>query len=183
MTNSHDAMINLAAQLWKEHGRANVSALVAELAEGAGDGDDSAEGTVLAGVAWAAAAMRAPVPNWGDAAYSSGAEVYRDADGTFYWARSGLPDDDEQISDGGFATREAAAQNACEYFKITPGAREVRQHWVVSDWLAAALEDWGERIARDLAGLTIWCRTADGPEVAGDGVIYAIACRAAREAA
>lgn len=56
-----------------------------------------------------------------------------------------------------------------------PDGAEIYEHWLVSDWLAARLEEKGESIVRDAVGLTIWGRATTGQAIAIDGVIEEIA--------
>lgn len=53
--------------------------------------------------------------------------------------------------------------------------REVFEHWAVSNWLAGKLEEQGETVDRDFAGLTVWARTTTGQAIYMDGVILQIA--------
>ena|SRR5690625_1819413 len=41
-------------------------------------------------------------------------------------------------------------------------AREIFEHWAVTEWLAEKLEAKGERVDRDFEGLCIWGRTTSG---------------------
>ncbi|MES2903304.1 MAG: hypothetical protein V4696_03885 [Pseudomonadota bacterium] len=56
-----------------------------------------------------------------------------------------------------------------------PDGAEVYEHWLVTDYFAAKLEAKGERIVRDVAGLTIWGRSTTGQAIYADGVIQEIA--------
>lgn len=53
--------------------------------------------------------------------------------------------------------------------------RTVFEHHIVSNWLADRLEEEGETVVRDVAGLTIWGRITTGQSIALDGVMEAIA--------
>lgn len=66
------------------------------------------------------------------------------------------------------------AQEACEVSNIDPHEHEVYEHWIVSDWLAARLEEKGERIDHDFTGLTVWGRTTTGQAISMDYVIRQI---------
>lgn len=67
------------------------------------------------------------------------------------------------------------AQSACEANDIEPHAREVYEHWAVSQWLAEKLIDAGERVDTDFAGLNVWARTTTGQSISMDDVIERIA--------
>ena len=58
-----------------------------------------------------------------------------------------------------------------EYYPV-----DALEHWIVSDWLADKLEEKGERVCKDLLGLTIWARTCSGQAIACDSVFQDIAC-------
>ena len=66
-------------------------------------------------------------------------------------------------------------QDLCESCGIEPFEREVFEHWIVSDWLADKLEERGEKVDRDFAGMTIWARTTTGQAISMDYVIGQIA--------
>lgn len=51
---------------------------------------------------------------------------------------------------------------------------EIFEHWVVSDWLAARLQEKGETVVEDFFGFTIWCRGAAGHAIFLDSVICEI---------
>ena len=68
-----------------------------------------------------------------------------------------------------------SAQEACDMSGIEPFEREVFEHWIVSDWLADKLEERGEKVDRDFAGMTVWARTTTGQAIAMDYVIEQIA--------
>jgi len=65
-------------------------------------------------------------------------------------------------------------QELCEAESIEPYAREVFEHWAVSDWLADKLIAKGEKVDKDFADLCIWARTTTGHAIYADGVIEAI---------
>ncbi len=62
----------------------------------------------------------------------------------------------------------------CEAENIEPYAREVYEHWAVTDWFADKLEAAGEKVDRDFAGLCVWARTTTGQSMTMDGVIQRI---------
>ena len=51
---------------------------------------------------------------------------------------------------------------------------DVFEHWIVSDYLADKLEEYGEKVLRAFFGMTIWCRTTTGQAILLDGVISKI---------
>lgn len=62
-------------------------------------------------------------------------------------------------------------QEFCDQFNIEPYQREAFEHWIVSSWLAAKLEEHGEMVSRDIHGLTVWGRTTTGQSILLDRVI------------
>src|SRR3990167_1679100 len=50
---------------------------------------------------------------------------------------------------------ESEQRDFFEKNQIEPYQREAYEHWIVSNWLAAKLEEHGEMILRDFLGLTI----------------------------
>ena len=150
-----------------------VSALVSTLASAAYTGESSAEGTDLQSLAEQAFDLASSVPDYESAAREEG------------WAG---PDKDEfgatcfrNATDGQtWAARDWQA--LCEDPYIEPLYREVYEHWIVSDWLAEMLEERGEKVDHDFAGLTIWARTTTGQSISIDSVIVDI-CAALASAA
>lgn len=70
---------------------------------------------------------------------------------------------------------EEAARELCDYEREEAHMVEAYEHWIVSDWLAARLEEQGEMVCRDLLGMTIWGRPTTGQAISMDGVILRIA--------
>lgn len=66
------------------------------------------------------------------------------------------------------------AEAVCNCKNIEPHEREIFEHWIVTDWLAGKLEDKGERIDRDFAGLCVWGRTTTGQGIAMDSIVQEI---------
>lgn len=66
-------------------------------------------------------------------------------------------------------------QEFCENHRIDPYENKVHEHWIVSDWLAAKLEDEGESVLHDFLGLTLWGRVCTGQAVEFDYIIQKIA--------
>lgn len=69
-------------------------------------------------------------------------------------------------------------QDLCEHENIdlhSDDYTEALEHWIVSDWLAHKLEEWGQLVTLDFLGLTIWGRTCSGQAIYLDHVIQEIA--------
>lgn len=72
--------------------------------------------------------------------------------------------------------REAStAPAACMIDDIEPDDREVYEHWTVTDWFGHKLEDAGEKVDFDFAGMVVWARTTTGQMIAADAVVRSIA--------
>jgi hypothetical protein len=69
---------------------------------------------------------------------------------------------------------EDGLRDFCEGNHLEPQHTEIYEHWIVSEWLAAQLEQRGEVIERDFYGLTIWGRACTGQAILLDGVICSI---------
>lgn len=65
-------------------------------------------------------------------------------------------------------------QDFCHANDLEPQRHEIYEHWIVSEWLAAQLEQRGEVIERDFYGLTLWGRACTGQAILLDGVICSI---------
>lgn len=81
-------------------------------------------------------------------------------------------DNQEQIEDldlEDIRDLKEAIDNLC--LDYTDAENEVYEHWLVSEWLAAKLEEKGEAIERDFYGLTIWGRCGTGQAILLDRVI------------
>ncbi len=67
-------------------------------------------------------------------------------------------------------------QDLCDDFGLDPYdyARDVFEHWIVSNWLADKLAEHGEKVDKDFMGLTVWARTTTGQGIASDHVIEKI---------
>ena len=70
--------------------------------------------------------------------------------------------------------RQDALRDFCDANQVDPEQNEVYEHWIVSEWLAARLEERGEVIERDFFGLTIWGRACTGQAILLDSVICSI---------
>ena len=69
---------------------------------------------------------------------------------------------------------EGSWQDFCHAHDLDPQRHEIYEHWIVSEWLAAQLEQRGEVIERDFYGLTLWGRAATGQAILLDDVICSI---------
>jgi hypothetical protein len=67
-----------------------------------------------------------------------------------------------------------AWQDFCAAHELEPHRVEIYEHWIVSDRLAARLEERGEVIEREFYGLTIWGRACTGQSILLDDVICSI---------
>jgi hypothetical protein len=52
---------------------------------------------------------------------------------------------------------------ACQRMNIEPEALAVAECWSVTEWMADRLEETGQRVAHDFAGLIVWARTGTNP--------------------
>lgn len=136
-----------------------MSSLVATLANTYGsasailnpDGSDLAE---------QAFELAAPIDDWEEAAVQAG------------WTfKDGFVGRDDGTEDAAVVD---SWQEACELDNIEPYAREVYEHWAVTDWFADKLEAAGEKVDRDFANLIIWARTTCGQALKADDVIQRI---------
>lgn len=146
-----------------------VSSLVHTLAKHDGPSLDLPDSDDLAQLTEQAFALSTPIDDWEEAAIEAGFSFYSLEPGIYRWRGR----DEDQCRD--WATLEIAAQEACAIAGIEPYAREVFEHWIVSDWLADELEKRGEKVVRDFAGMTIWARTTTGQAIYADAVMEAIA--------
>jgi len=107
--------------------------------------------------------LACPIPDYEEAAIQS-AWAKNDAG---QWSHGIDPDDGvEVVAD--------SAEEACELSGIEPYAREVFEHWAVTDWFADKLVEQGEKVDKDFGNLCIWARTTTGQSIAADGVIERI---------
>lgn len=109
--------------------------------------------------------LAAPIDDWEEAAIQAGwsRQILNGAVNFF------MPDDPQA------SAYADTWQGLCEEMEIEPYAREVFEHWIVTDWLADKLEAHGEKVDKDFAGLCIWARTTTGQAIYADGVMEAIA--------
>lgn len=111
-----------------------------------------------------------PVPDYEEAAIQAGWEDVTNTDD--YPAETQFKD----TTDGqGWACSGWEQLCADHDIDADEYAREIFEHWIVSNWLADRLAAKGERIDKDFAGLTVWGRTTTGQGIASDYVIEQIA--------
>jgi hypothetical protein len=76
------------------------------------------------------------------------------------------------VSDDAKTWEELCNEKGIDAYEYAP---EIYEHWIVSDWLAARLEEHGERVLRDFFGMTIWGRSCSGQAIYLDYIISEIA--------
>ena len=76
------------------------------------------------------------------------------------------------VSDDAETWEELCNEKGIDAYEYAP---EILEHWIVSDWLAARLEEHGERVLRDFFGMTVWGRTTSGQAILLDYIISEIA--------
>lgn len=122
--------------------------------------------------------ISAPVPDPKEAAIQNGWAKCYDSPEWYRLAtdREEGSRDIQQLPTGVRHVFEPDATSACEYDDIDPYdyAREVLEHWIVSDWLADKLAEHGEAVDKDICELTIWGRTTTGQAISQDHVIQTI---------
>lgn len=69
---------------------------------------------------------------------------------------------------------EDSWEDLCDSQGIEPYQDEVFEHWIVTPWLGEKLQEQGEVVDTDFAGLTIWGRTTTGQAIQADCVIKKI---------
>lgn len=131
---------------------------------------------------------------WSDVLEESGmpvVEEFETADGDlrYYFGVSDLFDDEDDarneaiesvlptIREKVWALVDAEAagpREICDEYSLDPEQHEVYEHWIVSNWLAKRLEEYGE-VTGEFADLTIWGRCTTGQSIALDWVMQKIA--------
>jgi len=127
-----------------------VSGLIYTLARGAYEVPSSAGDMVQ--LCEQAAELAAPIPDYEEAALQVGLE--------------------KKLL--GYSDEVVTWEMVCVKHRLEPYEWEVYEHWIVSDWLAGKLEEHGEKVDKDFAGLTVWARTTTGQSIALDDVIRRI---------
>jgi hypothetical protein len=142
-------------------------------------------GSDLESLMEAASELTYPVQDYDDAAIDAGwtfqpysdDSAAKDVEPGYWWRmdKDGDGNDDDETEKRGFPCLTAdTAELACQHDDVEPHDREIYEHWIVSDWLADRLEERGERVDKDFAGLTIWGRTTTGQAIFLDAVIQDI---------
>lgn len=155
-----------------------MSSLVSTIASGYGAaiehvdayGRRSTNGSDLANLTEQAFELCSPLDDWEEAAAEAGISVAPHGEGFRYVFPS--DDDDDPIV---FDTSAEAWRAACEVDGLEPYAREVFEHWAVTDWFADQLLSHGEKVDKDFGGLCVWARTTSGQAIASDYVLEQIA--------
>jgi hypothetical protein len=96
--------------------------------------------------------------------YEPGQNVTPPSESGEWWYHKDAPEDDWFDS----------AEALCTDNDIEPYEWEVFEHWAITPWLADKLEEKGERVDKDFAGMCVWARTCSGQGIAQDGVIQTI---------
>ena len=147
-----------------------VSQLVRQIAEGSASGQIKPDKPDLRPEEWhgalweigdAAEVLVDPVHDYEEAASQEG------------WRQ--VSDEHCFVNSHGEASYACNWQVLCRDHDIDPILTEVFEHWIVSNWLANRLDEHGEKVDRDFAGLAIWARTTTGQGIASDFVIQQIA--------
>lgn len=142
-----------------------VSILVYTLAQAYGHQNDARD---LDDLCEQAFELSTALPDYESAAEEDGAS-FLEEDGFWTWSKVG-----EEPGSSSFDSKEEAARDYCDTTRTEPHEREVYEHWIVSSWLADKLEERGEKVDRDFAGLIVWARTTTGQAILLDGVIREI---------
>ena len=137
-----------------------VSGLVHTLAQGYGQAEAR---SALFDLCEQALELCTPTQDYEGAAYDEGWR-YREVDGVGEIHKPG--DDEAETYDDW--------QACCEGERIEPHECEIYEHWAVTPWLRARLQERGERVG-DLDSLDVWGRGATGQAIALDFVIQQIA--------
>lgn len=103
-------------------------------------------------------------PDYENTALAAG---WRKELGSYFRVIPESPDEDSEV------IYADSWQEACEIDDLEYDYSEAYEHWVVSQWLAEELKEYGE-ITGEFAGLTIWGRATTGQMVSMDWVINEI---------
>ncbi len=149
-----------------------ASSLIATIA--AADFQRARSGDPMTDMIEQAMDLAGPIDDWAEAAiqagfvqYAQGQDVMPPDRETTWWYRQADPSGDWWRT----------AQEACEDHELGPYEWEVFEHWIVSDWFADKLDEEGEKVDKDFAGLCIWARTTTGQAIYADGVIERICAK------
>ncbi|TDR90308.1 hypothetical protein [Enterovirga rhinocerotis] len=151
-----------------------MSSLVATLAQGFGfiNPDGGPVRRELSALAEQAAELASPIADYEEAARNAGWSVIGgDFENMSLASTVDHPEDAVATASPGDA---CGWEDLCEEFGLDAYESEVFEHWSVTEWLAGKLEEQGEKVDRDFAGLCIWARTTTGQAIGMDGCIRAI---------
>lgn len=153
-----------------------MSSIVATLASGYGtigttDRGLMARASDLANLAEQAFELCGPLDDWEEAALDAGYHI--DARTRLIVSPDGVHDFPAYgpIS----ADLPDSWRTICDDNDIEPYAREVFEHWAVTDWFADQLLERGEKVDKDFGGLCVRARTTTGQAIAADYVLERIA--------
>jgi hypothetical protein len=155
-----ESLQDCAARIARDEIRANVSALVATLAGGAGSlepllNQELPDLRRLTDLADQALELAAPVDDWEEAARQAGWSM----EWPCVWIRMATEAEILKYGKGDGFTHALSAQAACEHDKLAPYRWEVYEHWAVSQWFGEKLAAKGEKVDFDFAGLVVWARS------------------------
>lgn len=155
-------MSNNARNLVNNHVYLNQSFLVQTIIDGAAYSSGA-----LLDLYEQAVELASPVLDWESAAIDAGWDVV-DLEGYLAFTQfENIGEDAQRVA--------AGWQGLCEDLNIEPYEREPLEFWAVSDYLADALAERGEKVIKDFAGMNIWARCTSGQAIEGDSVIQVIA--------
>ena len=156
-----------------------MSSIVATLASGYGAaivhvdayGRRSTNGSDLSNLIEQAFGLAAPIEDYEEAALDAGYHI--DARTRLIVSPDGVHDFPAYgpIS----ADLPDSWRTICDDNDIEPYAREVFEHWAVTDWFADQLLERGEKVDKDFGGLCVRARTTTGQAIAADYVLERIA--------
>lgn len=105
-----------------------------------------------------ARALLEPIDDWASAARAAGwMEDPGDTPGRVVFDTTKRNGEDESYY------HAESWEAACRRMKLEPSSLPVTECWTVTEWMADRLEEMGERVMHDFAGLTIWARTGTEP--------------------
>lgn len=153
---------DLAQTLVRNEVHICLSSLVSTLARGAFEGATGDLGSLCD----QAYELAAPLEDWEGAATEAGwTGPHKDQFGATYYS------DETDGQTWACATWE----DLCREFDLEPLAREVYEHWAVSQMLGDDLAEIGEKVDFDFAGMIVWARTTTGQAIYMDSAMYDVA--------
>ena len=149
-----------------------VSGLISTLAHAQADAVDD-DLAALIGGAWQLAAS---VPDYEEACINAlwerGVNLMIDEQTVQVFRRN--------FDDNDYSYAESWEELAAEQ-EIEPVYCKVHEHWVVTEWLGRRLEEVGEKVDFDFAGMTVWARTTADQAIYMDPCIRTIGQRLRRK--